>query len=429
MTGFKADGWQIDEVKLEETLGDDFDPQITESELVKLLIDLDIKDYGKAVLNEKLSKAKVLSGPLILQLSKWRNVSYPNVADHEDNNGVHVCHLYDGSRTVKAMATEPISKLDGNTVYGTKVLLTDEIKIENNILQLSNKNTKILGGTVEKRIDEWRAEKLGNKENRKNAVSGAPKWIPFEKRFLVKNVATDNNFKSMNLLKESKKDDEKEDTVFDMARKAEIENLKMMKKSLNLPQLNEEVRKEILPEKNEKREVREPKEKRQMNSERTQQKTVSNQGGRGRGRRGREIETNEYSRPTTTGTLFDYLQASTGITLPLETRQDPNPNLNSQFSQLNVGSSQQSQQPIISTNYRGRGRGQRGGDQTNRGGQRNNDQHGNGSGRSRGRGRGGHNTGFSSANQETVNSTSNRGKPSSTRVFYSSSRGRGRPRG
>lgn len=98
--------------------------------------------------------------------------------------------------------------------------------------------------------------------------------------------------------------------------------------------------------------------------------------------------------------------------------------LNSQFSQLNVTNSQQDN----TNNYRARGRGRRDGDQMNREGQINNDQRGNvrGRGRSTGRGLGRAET---SSNQKTTNSTSNRGRPSSARVFYSSSRGRGRSRG
>lgn len=42
MMSLQAQGWLIDEIKLEETLGDEFNPQISSSELFKLLLDVSL---------------------------------------------------------------------------------------------------------------------------------------------------------------------------------------------------------------------------------------------------------------------------------------------------------------------------------------------------------------------------------------------------
>lgn len=48
----------------------------------------------------------------------------------------------------------------GNTPYGSKILLTGKILLENNYLLLDNRNCKFLGGHVDKLVDRWNAERV-----------------------------------------------------------------------------------------------------------------------------------------------------------------------------------------------------------------------------------------------------------------------------
>ena len=227
---------------------------------------------------EKTASGKVLKGPLVLQLAKWQNVSFPKISDHTENNGICSCNLTDGTKVVKGMSTEPITKLDGHTPYGTKILLFGDVPIENGILQLSNKNVKVLGGRVEKQIEKWKSEKLGNKENRNSAANAAPRWIPFDKRNTVSRSRNEDNFKSIqNNVNEKEAD--AGNSEFDEARKIEIQNLREIKQSTNLPQV--QLRKDLVPEKN-------PEPRRQERPDTGnnyhQRTSESNDRGRGRGR-------------------------------------------------------------------------------------------------------------------------------------------------
>jgi hypothetical protein len=55
--------------------------------------------------------------------------------------------LTDGNLTVKAITNNSIPNLTFNTKSGTKLLLTDIIPIENNLLQLTHDNTKFQYGS------------------------------------------------------------------------------------------------------------------------------------------------------------------------------------------------------------------------------------------------------------------------------------------
>ncbi|KAE9552721.1 hypothetical protein FO519_004087, partial [Halicephalobus sp. NKZ332] len=354
MNELKSEGWYVDEFKLQEALEEDYEGK-SKNDLVKLLLDLDVKEYGQAILSDKVTPGKVLKGPVVVQLAKWQNVSYPKISDHTENNGVCCCNLSDGSKTMKAMSTESVSKLDGKTPYGTKILLFGEVPVENGILQISNNNTKILGGRVEKQVEKWKAEKLGNKENRGLAGGSAPKWVPFEKRNNVSRSRPDDGFKSIQTTNEDQKKGDTGNSEFDSARQAEIQNLKEMRQAMNLPQV--QLKKDILPEKNPESWKQERpdtgsnfNQRGNENRERSRGRGSGNHGhpretrGRGRGNHSRDNDdANQYAPPKATFSLFDAV-VSSGMP----------PGLESKFSQMTV-SSPEYREPRPSNRGRGGG--------------------------------------------------------------------------
>lgn len=59
------------------------------------------------VLFEKLDRKKgELTGPVILQLTKWKNLNYPSVNNHDKGDGVTTMNLTDGHGSVKTLSTE-----------------------------------------------------------------------------------------------------------------------------------------------------------------------------------------------------------------------------------------------------------------------------------------------------------------------------------
>uniref|UniRef100_A0A914Y767 RecQ mediated genome instability protein 1-like N-terminal helical domain-containing protein n=1 Tax=Panagrolaimus superbus TaxID=310955 RepID=A0A914Y767_9BILA len=232
MTALKTlrdDGWKVDEIKFREVMGDTFDEKMSKDELKKVLSNLDIKDYSEAFLSEGISN-KSLKGPIIVQLSKWENVSYPKINEHVQNNGVCSLILTDGAKSTKAMTTEPLANISGETPYGTKILLSGDIKLENNILQLNPKNCKFIGGTVEKMVEKWKTERFSSKQDARN-TSDAPKWSSISAQGVVAPKKEKDNFKSMAAATESKPS---ENSEFEAARQQEIANLNALRKNTHI---------------------------------------------------------------------------------------------------------------------------------------------------------------------------------------------------
>uniref|UniRef100_A0AC35UGD1 DUF2693 domain-containing protein n=1 Tax=Rhabditophanes sp. KR3021 TaxID=114890 RepID=A0AC35UGD1_9BILA len=80
-------GWGINTDALRKYCGDDYKDSLTSTEIQKMILDIDIKVYGKCILQNALDKQKgVLKGPIVLQLSKWRNISHADgFDDHYDS--------------------------------------------------------------------------------------------------------------------------------------------------------------------------------------------------------------------------------------------------------------------------------------------------------------------------------------------------------
>jgi hypothetical protein len=314
MKALRDDGWRVDEVKLREALGDSFDEKIGKDDLKKVLSNLDIKDFSESFLSEGIS-TKSLKGPIIVQLSKWENVSYPKINEHVQNNGVCSLIVTDGAKPTKAMTTEPLANISGETPYGTKILLTGDLKLENGILQLSPKNCKFIGGTVEKMVEKWKTERYSSNKDARN-TSEAPKWTSITGKGTVTSAKEKDNFKSMAATAEIKPS---ENSEFEAARQQEIANLHSIRKNIPIAhvKLHDNVKND-----NAEKEVEAPKQERVQAPLKQDKYESSNSAPRSNFRKGRNRDDTEdirnyISRPSGNATLFDHIRTQI-VDLPPE---------------------------------------------------------------------------------------------------------------
>ncbi|CAD5232158.1 unnamed protein product [Bursaphelenchus xylophilus] len=275
----KKEGWNIDEKALNKLLEDAEEPEIARDgkKLREFVLDCDLREIASPGLaNAFNSTKKELNGPIVLQLSTWRNISYPEAQKHDGNVGVCLVRLTDGSQTFKGLLFEPINKLDGNTPRGTKILLEGKVRSEGGFLMLSKRNCTVLGGTVDELVEKWKVEKFGGRTGK--GASNAPKWIPFGKAKKL-DIKIDKNFlamKAVNKVGENEADDDEKTAQFKAQRMAQIEALGIAAKEdeVEIEEKVEEMRiSDVLNEQN--------KQKRDYNKEERRLDRGERSGGRG----------------------------------------------------------------------------------------------------------------------------------------------------
>ncbi|KAL4230472.1 tudor domain-containing protein 3 [Mactra antiquata] len=195
--------------------------------VIKVALDIDLREISKGWLPEVVNRGKAdyVQGPGVLQLQKIRNVSAPK--DNEESQ--HAPRLMklvltDGQTTCSAVETELLKDIGSNTPPGSKFLLMKTVDVEHGFLLLNNKNTKFLGGRVEKLAEGWELKKKLAKQTRSNYGNEGmpPPFVPFGQRIgtdTYKSSSRRDNFKSLEANKAEKK---AEDDEFEQQRKATI---------------------------------------------------------------------------------------------------------------------------------------------------------------------------------------------------------------
>ncbi|KAI6237477.1 Tudor domain-containing protein [Aphelenchoides besseyi] len=220
-------GWRIDEnaLTVELDIADESHRLDSTKQVEEFLLNSNLHDVAvPALVNQLDRKNGIFTGPLILQLIQWRNVSHSLISKYEKNDGICLLTLNDGHSSVRACQISAINGIDGQTPYGTKVLLSGRVRCECGLLLLDNKNTRVLGGVVESLVEKWKSEKF---RERAKALVEAPKWVPFSK---AKNVdlKMDRNFNAMKAATntgETNKEDDEKTVQFNAERRARIEAL------------------------------------------------------------------------------------------------------------------------------------------------------------------------------------------------------------
>ncbi|KAI6186329.1 Tudor domain-containing protein [Aphelenchoides besseyi] len=217
-------GWRIDEnaLTVELDIADESHRLESAKQVEEFLLNSNLHDVAvPALVNQLDRKNGIFTGPLILQLTQWRNVSHSLISKYEKNDGICILTLNDGHSSVRACQMSAI--MDTHPTE-QKVLLSGRIRCECGLLLLDNKNTRVLGGVVESLVEKWKSEKF---RERAKALVEAPKWVPFSK---AKNVdlKMDRNFNAMKAATntgETNKEDDEKTVQFNAERRARIEAL------------------------------------------------------------------------------------------------------------------------------------------------------------------------------------------------------------
>ncbi|XP_045205622.2 tudor domain-containing protein 3-like [Mercenaria mercenaria] len=195
--------------------------------VIKTALNTDLREIGKGWLPEDINRGRAdyVQGPGVLQLQKIRNVSAPK--DNEESQfapRLMKLVLTDGHITCSAVETEVLKDIGSNTAPGSKILLKMTVDVEHGFLLLNNKNTRNLGGRVEKMAEGWELKKKLAKQQRGSygTEGGPPPFVPFGQRIgndAYKSSTRRDNFKSLEVNKGDKK---VEDNEFEQQRKATI---------------------------------------------------------------------------------------------------------------------------------------------------------------------------------------------------------------
>uniref|UniRef100_A0A914X6E9 Tudor domain-containing protein n=1 Tax=Plectus sambesii TaxID=2011161 RepID=A0A914X6E9_9BILA len=321
MEELKEDGWSLNADAVLE-LGDDKTNFKSAKDVLKLVLDQDLHDIGAPLLDSKLDRqARKFQGPAVLQVSKIRNVLSTKVHEYNRLGGERLLRLLltDGHNTVSAIEQDTISKISMNTPPGTKIALIGTIELEQGFLLLSDKNTRILGGRVQKLVEKWEVNKDSQMMMHMRAnkgLEGPPPWVPFGKRINKPHSTAQHvnpQFKAMDVVNALTKGESepKDSSEFEAARLASIAELKSQamqgtKKFASVqPQILNKPKPPMPPRENV------PSERKPFHSE--EQRSDRPERGRGGGRRGRgrfdddDVVDPDAPRPSGPSTLFDYL--------------------------------------------------------------------------------------------------------------------------
>ncbi|RCN37981.1 iron-sulfur cluster assembly accessory protein, partial [Ancylostoma caninum] len=217
-------GWHVNDSLLADLF--DGNPIPTDKrKLEKKLCDLDIRDFALPCLPNCVTK-EALTGPVVLQLTRYRNVSQPKIKeDLRSDDDIVRLSLTDGHTSVSAILLEHIKGVSADTPPGTKLLITGKIPIEGGFVLLSPSNVSIIGGRVEKLIEKWMIERhtSGDVERGTRPDAKAPKWISFGKAKTKITDESSKGFKANDAIRTTNKKESEEQSTFDLQRKENIE--------------------------------------------------------------------------------------------------------------------------------------------------------------------------------------------------------------
>ncbi|XP_036325544.1 tudor domain-containing protein 3 [Rhagoletis pomonella] len=178
-------------------------PEINdERKIISTIMDMDFRDIAAGALPTK--RDDNISGRIVLQLQKTRNVSAPK--SNEDSKAaprfLHL-ELSDGVTTIQALELENIPALSTNLPPGTKIYFTsDRLELIQGFLILRSSELQVLGGRVEAMVEKWELartmQKYARSGRRMSGATGPPPWIPFGKK-VETSLSKERNFKSLQI--------------------------------------------------------------------------------------------------------------------------------------------------------------------------------------------------------------------------------------
>ncbi|KAK6757440.1 hypothetical protein RB195_015329 [Necator americanus] len=290
--------------------------------LERKLCDSDIRDFALPCLSSCMTK-DALAGPVVLQLTRYRNVSQPKVKEDFRSEGDIVrLSLTDGHTSISAILLDNIKGISADTPPGTKLLIATKVPVECGFVLLSASDVVIIGGRVEKLIEKWMIERHtgGEAERGGRSDSKAPKWVSFGKGKSAVEV-TPKDFKANDALRATNKKDSEEQTSFDIQRQENIDAVEEgTVKAFTVPKIQlpvKTVQESTVPRKTRISAV----------SDRGHDRRMKKRRGRGR----EDSDDEEFARPSKPSTLFDFVATNVSEkTTEISEGQPPNHNYNSE---------------------------------------------------------------------------------------------------
>lgn len=208
----KDRGWFLSAEGLEECTDGLENPKA--DDVIRKAVNFDLVDIGEGGLPEDVSRNKVesITGPVVVQIQKIRNVAAPKSNPESDHSPRLLrLHLTDGTSYCSAVQWGRWSNISLSTPPGSKILLKEEpIPVVNGFLLLAERNFKFLGGNVAHLIEKWElAKNLSHHKRIVGDEGAAPPWVPFGQKIEaggLKNLK--GSFKSMDLCQKDTKPNE-----------------------------------------------------------------------------------------------------------------------------------------------------------------------------------------------------------------------------
>uniref|UniRef100_V5IHC2 Putative tudor domain protein n=1 Tax=Ixodes ricinus TaxID=34613 RepID=V5IHC2_IXORI len=208
----KSRGWFLSAEGIEECTEGLENPKA--EDVIRKAVNYDLVDIGEGGLSEDVTRNKVetMTGPVVVQIQKVRNVSAPKSNPEADHSQCLLrLHLTDGTSYCSAIQWGKWSNISLSTPPGSKILLKNEpIPVVNGFLLLAERDFKFLGGNVSHLIEKWElAKNLSHHKRIVGEEGAAPPWVPFGHKIDaggLKNMK--GNFKSMDLCQKDTKPNE-----------------------------------------------------------------------------------------------------------------------------------------------------------------------------------------------------------------------------
>ncbi|GJQ86622.1 hypothetical protein Trydic_g15726 [Trypoxylus dichotomus] len=208
-------GWNItkDGYDLISECGAKNDPKT----VTQLLLDADIKDYGKPILNAALNNSEISKA--ILQIQKIKNISAPKSnQDSQAAPRMLKLILTDGHNHCQAIEIGALPSLNHNKTPPGSKLLIKKASINSGYIFLDENSCVLLGGKVLSLYEKWEINKSIAKHNRITYDGeGPPPWVSFGQK-IQSSINVEQSFKSL----DNNKQKTKESTEFDAQRQDAI---------------------------------------------------------------------------------------------------------------------------------------------------------------------------------------------------------------
>ncbi|OQR77500.1 tudor domain-containing protein 3-like [Tropilaelaps mercedesae] len=175
-------------------------------DVIRKALDTDLCEMGSGCIPEDLARnfrnVEKVSGPAVWQIQRIRNTAAPKAdPDNDHGNKFLRLHLTDGVTSFSAVLGGKSGLSVQHTPPGTKLLLNPQsVPVCNGFVLLSERDFKILGGTVQHLVEKWKLAKDLSQHKRTSGEAGPPPWVPFGGQIdkdLIKQLKTGGPFKAM----------------------------------------------------------------------------------------------------------------------------------------------------------------------------------------------------------------------------------------